>query len=260
METSIREMQWVLRAQCRDREALEALLRSVQPSLRALPDGPGRCRRGRRCPAGRPGDRRVAGSGHWTIRSCSGPGRSGSPAARRSGTSSKRRLWQGRHEEDAQLEDCRRPKTAPSGELLRSTAGRRHDFAGQPGGAAACTSRKNCRCPRSRRFWVSRLGTREVAALGLRAPVRIRRTPEGRGRLAMTDRDEDVAAAFAATPSIGQRSWLLIAGIVVGSGAPAGRRSSQAPDAIRRATRNDPAITRIMLIAGRCGMPMLAPG
>src|SRR5437763_11162281 len=27
-------MQWVLRAQCADREALEALLRSVQPSLR----------------------------------------------------------------------------------------------------------------------------------------------------------------------------------------------------------------------------------
>ena len=27
-------MQWVLRAQCRDREALEALLRHVQPSLR----------------------------------------------------------------------------------------------------------------------------------------------------------------------------------------------------------------------------------
>ncbi len=27
-------MQWVLRAQCRDREALETLLRSVQPSLR----------------------------------------------------------------------------------------------------------------------------------------------------------------------------------------------------------------------------------
>ena len=32
--TSIQEMQWVLRAQCRDRDALEALLRSVQPSLR----------------------------------------------------------------------------------------------------------------------------------------------------------------------------------------------------------------------------------
>jgi RNA polymerase sigma-70 factor, ECF subfamily len=31
---STQEMQWVLRAQCRDREALEALLRSVQPSLR----------------------------------------------------------------------------------------------------------------------------------------------------------------------------------------------------------------------------------
>lgn len=34
MVTSIDEMQWVLRAQCRDREALEALLRSAQPSLR----------------------------------------------------------------------------------------------------------------------------------------------------------------------------------------------------------------------------------
>jgi len=32
--TSIQEMQWVLRAQCADREAVEALLRSVQPSLR----------------------------------------------------------------------------------------------------------------------------------------------------------------------------------------------------------------------------------
>jgi len=31
---STQEMQWVLRAQCRDREALEALLRTVQPSLR----------------------------------------------------------------------------------------------------------------------------------------------------------------------------------------------------------------------------------
>jgi RNA polymerase sigma-70 factor (ECF subfamily) len=31
---SVQEMQWVLRAQCADREALEALLRSVQPSLR----------------------------------------------------------------------------------------------------------------------------------------------------------------------------------------------------------------------------------
>jgi DNA-directed RNA polymerase specialized sigma24 family protein len=31
---SIQDTQWVLRAQCDDREALEALLRSVQPSLR----------------------------------------------------------------------------------------------------------------------------------------------------------------------------------------------------------------------------------
>ena len=34
MNTSRQEAQWVLRAQCHDREALELLLRSVQPSLR----------------------------------------------------------------------------------------------------------------------------------------------------------------------------------------------------------------------------------
>ncbi len=34
METSTQEMQWVLRAQCHDREALELLLRDVQPPLR----------------------------------------------------------------------------------------------------------------------------------------------------------------------------------------------------------------------------------
>lgn len=33
MTTSRQEAQWVLRAQCNDREALELLLRSVQPSL-----------------------------------------------------------------------------------------------------------------------------------------------------------------------------------------------------------------------------------
>ena len=33
MDTSSREAQWVLRAQCNDREALECLLRSIQPSL-----------------------------------------------------------------------------------------------------------------------------------------------------------------------------------------------------------------------------------
>ena len=33
MATSRQEAQWVLRAQCDDREALELLLRSVQPSL-----------------------------------------------------------------------------------------------------------------------------------------------------------------------------------------------------------------------------------
>lgn len=39
MITSVQEMQWVLRAQCSDREALEALLRSVQPSLRRYLSG-----------------------------------------------------------------------------------------------------------------------------------------------------------------------------------------------------------------------------
>jgi RNA polymerase sigma-70 factor (ECF subfamily) len=34
MTTSTKEMQWVLRAQYRDRDALELLLRSVQPALR----------------------------------------------------------------------------------------------------------------------------------------------------------------------------------------------------------------------------------
>jgi len=34
VETSTQEMQWVLRAQCHDRDALELLLRHAQPSLR----------------------------------------------------------------------------------------------------------------------------------------------------------------------------------------------------------------------------------
>ena len=34
MNSSTQELQWVLRAQCRDREALELLLRAVQPSVR----------------------------------------------------------------------------------------------------------------------------------------------------------------------------------------------------------------------------------
>ena len=39
MATPIREAQWVLRAQCHDREALELLLRSVQPALRRYVSG-----------------------------------------------------------------------------------------------------------------------------------------------------------------------------------------------------------------------------
>jgi RNA polymerase sigma-70 factor, ECF subfamily len=37
--TSRQEAQWVLRAQCDDREALESLLRSIQPSLRRFVSG-----------------------------------------------------------------------------------------------------------------------------------------------------------------------------------------------------------------------------
>jgi RNA polymerase sigma-70 factor, ECF subfamily len=37
--TSRQEAQWVLRAQCDDREALESLLRSIQPSLRSFVSG-----------------------------------------------------------------------------------------------------------------------------------------------------------------------------------------------------------------------------
>ena len=39
MATPIQEAQWVLRAQCHDREALELLLRSVQPALRRYVSG-----------------------------------------------------------------------------------------------------------------------------------------------------------------------------------------------------------------------------
>ena len=111
-------MQWVLRAQCRDREALEDLLRSVQPSLRRYLSG-------------------LAGATDaddllqnvlvivirrlttledpalfrpWLFRIAS---REAFRHIR------KRRLWQGRHEDDALLEERAMPEARPPGELLR---------------------------------------------------------------------------------------------------------------------------------------------
>jgi RNA polymerase sigma-70 factor (ECF subfamily) len=111
-------MQWVLRAQCRDREALEALLRSVQPALRRYLAG-------------------VAGAADaddllqdvlvliirklatledpalfrpWIFRIAS------REAFRHV---KKRRIWQGRHEDDSQLDALPMPQERPSGEALR---------------------------------------------------------------------------------------------------------------------------------------------
>ena len=118
MVTSTQEMQWVLRAQCNDREALEALLRSVQPSLRRYLSG-------------------LAGATDaddllqdvlvlvvrklgmledpklfrpWSFRIAS---REAFRHIR------KRRLWNGRHEDDTQLEGLVTPEALPSGERLR---------------------------------------------------------------------------------------------------------------------------------------------
>ncbi len=118
MGTSIREMQWVLRAQCDYREALEALLRGVQPSLRRYLSG-------------------LAGSTDaddllqdilvivvrrlgslddpkllrpWLFRIAS---REAFRHIR------KRRLWQERHEDDTELDDLPTPAPRPSGDLLR---------------------------------------------------------------------------------------------------------------------------------------------
>jgi RNA polymerase sigma-70 factor (ECF subfamily) len=111
-------MQWVLRAQCNDREALEALLRSVQPMLRRYLSG-------------------LAGATDaddllqdvlvllvrklgmlddpklfrpWSFRIAS---REAFRHIR------KRRLWDGRHEADAELDDLAMAETLPSGDLLR---------------------------------------------------------------------------------------------------------------------------------------------
>jgi RNA polymerase sigma-70 factor (ECF subfamily) len=111
-------MQWVLRAQCDDRDALEALLRSVQPSLRRY-----LCRLAGTTDAddllqdvlvivvrrlGSLDDPKLFRP--WLFRVAS---REAFRHIR------KRRLWQGRHEEDAHLDDLPMLETRPSGELLR---------------------------------------------------------------------------------------------------------------------------------------------
>ncbi len=116
--TSIQEMQWVLRAQCRDRDALEALLRSVQPSVRRYLSG-------------------VAGATDaddllqnvlviiarqigsldepklfrpWAFRIAS---REAFRHVR------KRRLWIDQHDDDARLDELATPDVRPERELLR---------------------------------------------------------------------------------------------------------------------------------------------
>jgi RNA polymerase sigma-70 factor, ECF subfamily len=111
-------MQWVLRAQSHDREALEALLRSVQPSLRRYLSG---------LAGATDADdlmqdvlvivvRRLGSLDDpklfrpWLFRIAS---REAFRHVR------KRQLWQGRHEDDAELDDLPMPETRPSGELVR---------------------------------------------------------------------------------------------------------------------------------------------
>lgn len=112
-------MQWVLRAQCSDRDALESLLRGVQPSLR-------------RYLAGLAGAtdaddllqdvlvivvRRIGSIEDpklfrpWVFRVAS---REAFRHIR------KRRRWQERHDDEAQLEDVAAPETRPPDDQLRA--------------------------------------------------------------------------------------------------------------------------------------------
>lgn len=111
-------MQWVLRAQCRDRDALEALLRSVQPSLRRYLSG---------LAGATDADDLVQDVLMIAVRrigSIEDPKlfrpwlfRVASREAFR--YIKKRRLWRERHDEDAELDDVAAPTPAPSDDLLR---------------------------------------------------------------------------------------------------------------------------------------------
>ncbi len=108
----------MLRAQCNDREALEALLRCVQPSLRRYLAGLAGATDAddllqdvlvlvvRRL--GTLDDPKLFRP--WSFRIAS---REAFRHIR------KRRLWQGRHEDEAQLDDLPTPAELPPGELLR---------------------------------------------------------------------------------------------------------------------------------------------
>lgn len=108
----------MLRAQCHDREALEALVRSVQPSLRRYLSS---------LAGATDADdllqdtliiavRRLGSLADpklfrpWVFRIAS---REAFRHVRR------RRLWQGRHEDDSPLDELPMPETRPSGDLLR---------------------------------------------------------------------------------------------------------------------------------------------
>jgi RNA polymerase sigma-70 factor (ECF subfamily) len=111
-------MQWVLRAQCRDREALEALLRSVEPSLRRYLCGVV----GSTDAADLQQDvlmivvRRIGSLEDpalfrpWLFRIAS---REAFRHLR------KRRAWQARHEVDPQLDQLPSPDTPPAADVLR---------------------------------------------------------------------------------------------------------------------------------------------
>jgi RNA polymerase sigma-70 factor (ECF subfamily) len=116
--TSIQEMQWVLRAQCRDRDALEALLRSVQPSVRRYLSG---------VAGATDADdllqnvlviiaRRIGSLDEpklfrpWAFRIAS---REAFRHVR------KQRRWIDQHDDDARLDELATPGVQPEGELLR---------------------------------------------------------------------------------------------------------------------------------------------
>jgi RNA polymerase sigma-70 factor (ECF subfamily) len=116
--TPIQEMQWVLRAQCSDREALEALLRSVQPSLRrylsgmtGATDADDLLQDVLVVIVRKLGDLEdPALFRPWTFRI----------ASRRAFRHvRKRRLWQGRHEDDARLEAMPTPELRPTRDAVR---------------------------------------------------------------------------------------------------------------------------------------------
>lgn len=118
MRTSIQEMQWALRAQCSDREALELLLHSVQPSLRHYLSGL----------VGRTdADDLLQDVLVIIIRKLGGldDPQVFRPSAFRIASREafrhlkKRRLWIGQHEDDSQLDDLPTPEIRPSGKLLQ---------------------------------------------------------------------------------------------------------------------------------------------